>query len=105
MAERVERKLNRLERLLPEGLLVDAAWLTEHGYSTSLRSQYVAAGWLEQPTRRVYRRKRGSLSWQQVVISLQTLLDWDLDRFAGFFLFGFRCCLDVRSLPFQIILW
>ena len=78
MAERVERKLNRLERLLPEGLLVDAAWLTEHGYSTSLRSQYVAAGWLEQPTRRVYRRKRGSLSWQQVVISLQTLLDRDL---------------------------
>lgn len=68
------RKLNRLERTLPEGLLVDAAWLTAHGYSTSLRSQYVSAGWLEQPARRVYRRPRRSLSWQQVVISLQTLL-------------------------------
>ena len=31
-------------------------------------------GWLEQPVRQVYRRPRGTLSWQQVVISLQTLL-------------------------------
>jgi len=63
-----------LERSLPEGLIVDAAWLSKHGYSTSLRSQYVAAGWLEQPARQVYRRPRGSLRWEQVVLSLQTLL-------------------------------
>ena len=56
MATQVVRKLNQLERLLPEGLLVDAAWLSEKGYSTSLRSHYVTAGWLEQPTRQVYRR-------------------------------------------------
>src|SRR5580700_1826256 len=78
MAEQNEGKLNRLERLLPEGLLVDAAWLSKHGYSTSLRSQYVTAGWLEQPTRQVYRRQRGSLNWQQAVISLQKLLDQNL---------------------------
>jgi hypothetical protein len=78
MAEQIERKLNRLERLLPEGLLVDASWLSNHGYSTSLRSQYVAAGWLEQPTRQVYKRARGSLNWQQVVISLQTILEKNL---------------------------
>jgi Transcriptional regulator, AbiEi antitoxin, Type IV TA system/Transcriptional regulator, AbiEi antitoxin N-terminal domain len=78
MAEQTEGKLNRLERLLPEGLLVDSAWLSRHGYSTSLRSQYVAAGWLEQPTRQVYGRRRGSLSWQQVVISLQKLLGKNL---------------------------
>lgn len=78
MAERKERKLNQLEQALPEGLLVDAAWLQKHGYSTSLRSQYVSAGWLEQPVRRVYRRPRGSLGWQQVVISLQTLLEYPL---------------------------
>jgi hypothetical protein len=35
---------------------------------------YVATGRLEQPARRVYRRPYGKLSWQQVVISLQTLL-------------------------------
>jgi len=78
MAEQTERKLNHLERLLPEGLLVDAAWLSKHGYSTSLRSQYVTGGWLEHPARGVYQRPRGSLSWQQVVISLQTLLAQDL---------------------------
>ena len=68
------KKLNWLDRELPEGLLVDAAWLEAHGYSRSLRSQYVAAGWLEQPTRGVFRRPRGSLSWEQVVISLQAVL-------------------------------
>lgn len=67
-------KLNQLERLLPEGLLVDSSWLTARSYSTSLRTKYVNSGWLEQPARRVYRRPRGQLSWQQVVISLQTLL-------------------------------
>ena len=78
MAEHTERKLNQLERLLPDGLLVDAAWLTKHGYSTSLRSQYVSAGWLEQPTRQVYRRTRDPLHWSQAIISLQTLLERDL---------------------------
>lgn len=70
--------INRLERELPEGLLVDSAWLAARGYSTSLRSKYVAAGWLSQPARRVYTRPRGDLIWQQVVISLQTLLGHDL---------------------------
>ncbi|WP_321475099.1 type IV toxin-antitoxin system AbiEi family antitoxin domain-containing protein [uncultured Paludibaculum sp.] len=78
MAEQIRGKVNLLERLLPEGLLVDAAWLGAHGYSTSLRRQYVTAGWLDRPARQVYRRKRGSLSWQQAVVSLQTLLDRNL---------------------------
>lgn len=75
MTTQNQSKLNQLEAQLPEGLLVDAAWLTNRGYSTSLRSQYVKAGWLEQPARRVYRRPRGALSWQQVALSLQTLLE------------------------------
>lgn len=66
--------LNRLEKDLPEGLVVDAAWLEDHGIASNLRAYYVKAGWLEQPVRGVYRRPRGTLSWQQVVISLQTLL-------------------------------
>jgi hypothetical protein len=78
MAKQMEGKLHRLARSLPEGLIVDAAWLSKHGYSTSLRSQYVAAGWLQQPARQVYRRPMGSLRWQQVVISLQTLLEYPL---------------------------
>lgn len=67
-----------LEEALPEGFLVDAAWLARRGYSTSLRSQYVTSGRLEQPARRVYRRPRGSISWQQVVVSLQSLLEYPL---------------------------
>ena len=76
MPKQTEPKINQLEKALPEGLVVDAAWLAKHGYSTSLRSQYVAAGWLEQPARRVYRRPRGTLRWEQVIVSLQTLLDY-----------------------------
>src|ERR1017187_4288484 len=79
-----ERRSRGKEPAPPEGRglqVVNFAkytWLSQHGYSTSLRSQYVAAGWLAQPTRQVYQRPRGSLSWQQVVISLQTLLERNL---------------------------
>jgi len=74
MAVQKGTKLNRLDRELPEGLLVDAQWLEKRGYSRSLRSQYVAAGWLEQPARGAFRRPRGELTWEQVVISLQSLM-------------------------------
>lgn len=67
-------KLNRLQRLLPEGLVVDAAWLEAQGYSRGLRSRYLANGWLEQPARGCYRRPGGKLLWQHIVVSLQGLL-------------------------------
>jgi hypothetical protein len=90
MTEQRTSKLNWLHRYLPEGLVVDASWLTRHSYSTSLRSQYVAAGWLEQPARGVYRRPRGTLSWQQIVISLQALLEYPL-------LVGGRTALELHG--------
>ena len=68
------QKLNQLQRLLPEGLLADAAWLETRGYSRGLRSYYVKAGWLEQPARGVFRRPGGSLRWDHVVASMQSLL-------------------------------
>ena len=71
-----ESKLKWLERELPEGLIVTAAWLEKHGYSRSLRSQYRKSGWLQQPARGVFRRARGDLRWEQVLISLQTLLEF-----------------------------
>jgi hypothetical protein len=76
MTLRNRKKINWLERNLPEGLLVTASWLEQQGFSSSLRSQYVTSGWLEQPARGVFRRTRGSLRWEQVVISLQTLLEF-----------------------------
>ena len=78
MAVRFESKLNRLQRELPEGLLADASWMQSRGYSSALRSQYVSAGWLDSPTRRVYRRSRTPLTWQQVVLSLQRVLNLPL---------------------------
>ncbi|MCC5979970.1 MAG: type IV toxin-antitoxin system AbiEi family antitoxin [Salinarimonas sp.] len=68
-------KLNLLLRSLPDGLVVDSRWMEAKDYSSSLRSQYVAAGWLVQPARGVYMRPGGRLSWQNVVISMQTLLE------------------------------
>ena len=67
-------KLNQLQRLLPEGLVVDAAWLEARGYSRGLRSRYLTSGWLEQPVTGSYRRPGGKLLWQHVVVSLQGLL-------------------------------
>lgn len=67
-------KINQLLYALPEGLLADAAWLRERGYETSSLSKYVALKLLEHPARAVYRKPRGNLSWEQAVISLQTLL-------------------------------
>ncbi|KKC24159.1 type IV toxin-antitoxin system AbiEi family antitoxin domain-containing protein [Sphingomonas sp. SRS2] len=78
MVQLNERKLNWLMRTLPEGLVVDAAWLERHGYSSSLRSHYVQAGWLAQPAPRVYARSPLPLRWEDVVKSLQNLLDHPL---------------------------
>jgi hypothetical protein len=74
MATRNEQKLNWLLRSIPPGMVVDAAWLTAAGYSTSLRSQYVAAGWLERPARGVYQAPAGELTWETVLASLQHLM-------------------------------
>lgn len=90
MGKQNARKLNQLEHLLPEGLLVDAAWLEQHGYYGSLRKKYVDYGWLEQPTYRVYRRPRGTVRWEQVVISLQTLLEVPV-------IVGGRTALDLQG--------
>lgn len=72
-----ETKLHRLQQL-PDGMLVDAAWLERRGYSRSLRSHYVKTGWLNQPAPRVYRRSRGRLDWKHVVISLQAFMNSSL---------------------------
>jgi hypothetical protein len=90
MTKRTDRKLNLLERTLPEGLLVDAAWMERHGYSTSLRSQYVSSGWLVQPVRGTYKRPLGELSWEKVVVSLQKLLESDLTL-------GGRTAIDLQG--------
>jgi hypothetical protein len=73
MVGRKSKRLN-LERDLPEGLLVDAAWLRDHDYTRQLWHHYATTGLLEQLAPRVFRRPRGPLTWEQVVISLQAQL-------------------------------
>ena len=78
MTEPSVSKLNRLQRELPEGFVVDAAWLSGRGYSSSLRNHYVSAGWLTNPARRVYSRPQKVLDWKGVILSLQNLLGYPL---------------------------
>ena len=83
MGKQKDGKLNWLQHHLPEGLPVDAAWLGRQGYSGALRKKYAQHGWLELVERSVYRRPlatlqagdEGRLHWQQVVVSLQVLLE------------------------------
>lgn len=91
MAGRNGSLLNRLERELPEGLLAHSAWFRKKGYSRQLLNHYVSTGWLEQPARGLFRRPRGTLSWQQVVISLQTILLDDP------FIVGGRTALELQG--------
>jgi hypothetical protein len=95
MTAQNDRKLNRLEKTLPQGLLVDAGWMERHDYSTSLRSQYVSAGWLVQPARGTFKRPLGELSWQKVVVSLQKLLGSDL-------VVGGRTALEAQGLSHYV---
>ena len=98
MAEETTGKLNWLLRHLPDGLVVDAAWMGGHGYSAQLCKKYVSSGWLDKPARGVFRRPGGSLKWRQVVIALQTLLARPL-------FVGGRTALDLHGfahyLPFD----
>lgn len=91
MIEQKIGKLNLLERKLPEGLVVDAAWMEKHEYSSSLRSHYVTAGWLEQPIRGVYKKPFGTMTWEKVIISLQTLMERPL-------IVGGRTALELQGL-------
>jgi|SRR5208283_1832237 len=84
MRQQTQWKLNWLQHNLPEALVVDSAWLQGRGYSSALRSKYAARGWLEQVVRGVYRRPPAllpapkedeGLRWQNVVISLQMVLE------------------------------
>ena len=79
MGTQIQGKLNLLQQLLPDGLLVDSEWLQTRGYSRSLISKYLGSGWLESTARGVYRQpgsafdQKGAEKWQLLVISLQTL--------------------------------
>ena len=63
-----------MQSKLPEGLLADSVWMEQNGFSRALRKQWVDSGRLQSPVRGVFWRPRGKLTWEQVVVSLQTIL-------------------------------
>jgi len=87
MASETGSKLNRLYQRVPEGFVVDAAWLEKNGYSHPLRQKYVASHWLNPVMRGVYQRPAARrlgetvpddapLDWQPVVLALQNLMEY-----------------------------
>jgi hypothetical protein len=81
MGSHTQGKLNWLQHTLPEGLVVDSGWLERHNVSRQLRRKYVMNGWLLTLARGVYCRPSPSeqpspLQWQQLVISLNALLNF-----------------------------
>lgn len=98
MGPQNKEKLNWIQRSLPDGLVADAAWFEKNGYSGALRKKYVAHGWLDRVGRGVYRRPAPELaqqtgkevSWESVVISLQTLLK-------AHFVVGGRTALELHG--------
>ena len=79
MGSQSQGKLNWLQSTLPEGMVVDAAWLERHGVSRQLRRKYVMRSWLLPLARGVYRRptpseELGPMPWQELVVSLNTFL-------------------------------
>ena len=100
MASQRGSKLNQIQQLVPEGLVVDAAWLDRHGFTHPLRQKYVAHGWLVSLARGVYQRPAARLGtqdaadvldWERVLLSLQTLLDVGVSV-------GGRTALEVHGL-------
>ena len=64
---------NSLEGQLPEGLVVDRAWLADRGFDRPLVDYYLRSGALVPVARGAYRRPGPPLKWEHVVYSLQEL--------------------------------
>ena len=84
MSYQKRKLLNQLHRHLPEGLIADAAWFSRMGYASSLRSRYVASGWLQTVVRGVFRHPLHApgldeavspLHWQHTLVSLQLVME------------------------------
>ncbi len=62
-----------LEKILPEGLVVDRAWLNAQGVSRPNIDYYLRTNRLEAVARGAYRRPGPTLKWEHLVYSLQAL--------------------------------
>ncbi len=66
-------KKPKLERILPDGLVVNRQWLYEQGYDRSTIDYFLRSSRLERIGRGVYRRPGPPLKWQHLLYSLQKM--------------------------------
>jgi len=64
---------DNLEHQLPDGLVVDRAWLADRGFERPLVDYYLRSGALVPVARGAYRRPGPPLKWEHLVYSLQEL--------------------------------
>jgi hypothetical protein len=65
--------MNTIDKVLPEGMLVNRKWLQERGFDRSTIDYYLRSGTLESVARGVYRKPGPPLKWQNIVYSLTQL--------------------------------
>ena len=65
--------IKSLEKHLPDGLVVNRAWLLDRGFKRPLVDYYLRSGALVSVARGAYRRPGPPLKWEHIVYSLQEL--------------------------------
>ncbi|WP_365986395.1 AbiEi antitoxin N-terminal domain-containing protein [Mesorhizobium sp.] len=92
MVGQKNKETNQLHRLLPEGLVVDTAWLDAHGYRRQWREKYAAQGWLEGVVRGVYQRPTGNVV-QAISLAARDPLQAAVSRSASYAEVGLSVCI------------
>ena len=75
--------LKSLLKAVPEGFLVDAAWMTDNGFGRGPLRDFLGHGLLERLDRDVYRRPSegchsGAVGWKTCLLSLQHVMGHDV---------------------------
>jgi hypothetical protein len=68
-----KRRAAPLDRVLPEGQVVDRAWLAARGFPKTSVDFYLRSGALDAIARGAYRRPGPPLKWEHLVYSMQEL--------------------------------
>lgn len=86
-----------LDQALPEGLLVDRAWLQQRGFDRPAIDHYLRSGKLDAAARGLYRKPGPTLKWQNVIYSLSELgYRVHVGHLSALAFHGFQHFLEVR---------
>lgn len=80
MSTEKSKKLQSVLNAVPNGYLVDAKWLTQHGIAYETFRDYVNRGWLTRVAQGVFKRPDGSsldeghIEWKACLLSMQHIM-------------------------------